>query len=203
MNQYQAADDAWNESLDGNPAADASSGSMKYLLLRAFRGADRSTITQTWFEVDAAGFIHRNFQLDVHGLCYPNPRFSPEEIFNITKLPLEKVQRAPNINFIDEADFEKYWDVFKGARSFLTRVPNLNRICFGQCQGIDVCWSPDGQEPGGFGEESGEWIRVPGFERLLVAENEEDESAEKVYRLIFLGRPIVWWNIDGEYIGES
>jgi len=204
MDCHQAAEESWDESLDNEfTSADTDSG-MRYLILRAFRNADRSTVTQTWFEIDEAGFIHRNWQLDVHGLCYPKPRFSPEEIFNMTKLPLDKIKSAKNANLIDEADFEKAWDNFKDSRSFLKRVPNRNRICFGQCDGISLCWAPDGQEPGGFGEGDGEWIRVPGFERMLVQiKNDEDESGEKVYRHIFLEKPIVWWNIDGEYLGES
>ena len=180
----------------GTPEIDNDTA-MRYIILRSYVG--NGAVIKDWYELDEDGYIHRNFQIGTQDRMLVGARFSPETIFHNACLEVEHLRGRPNVDFIDEAQFENYWDGFRDERPFIKRVPNHLRFCYGQCGKDIICWVPDGQSPD---EEGEDWARVPGFERLLVRMKDED-AGERIYRSIFLEKTIDWWTVDGEPMGET
>lgn len=198
------AQTVWDSLFDVADVVSNTQDAMQYVILRSLSDQGTGGVVQNWFEIDDAGFVHRNFQIGVHGPIDGEGRakFTPEDLFHATQVSVDHMKGHPDARFISEARFEDYWNGFRDVRPFIERLPQLREISYGECDGIMLCWVPDGRIAPPF--TGGEWVRVPGFERLLVQmKDEDDDSPDRLYRQIFLEREIEWWNEDGEPIGKS
>jgi len=199
-----AAQEVWVNLFDVKDVVSDNEDSMRYVILRSLDDHDNGGVVQNWLEVDEEGFVHRNFQV---GICGPiegdgRPKFTPEDLLHTSQVSVDHMRGSPDARFIGEARFEHYWNGFRNARPFIDRLLLHTEISYGECEGIMLCWAPDGCIAEPF--TGGEWVRVPGFERLLVQmKNSDDDAPERIYRYIFLEREISWWNEDGEPIGKS
>lgn len=194
------ASEAWNALFDADDVVGDNRSGMQYVILRSMSDQQNGGIVQSWFEVDEEGFVHRHFEVGICGPVDPEPKFTPEDVLHAAEVQIGHMRGHPDARFISEDHFEYYWHGFRDRRSFIERVPNRYKPAYGQYGEDFVCWIPNGYKATSLA--GGDWVIVPGFERLLV-QLRDDNAPERIVRAIFLGRKIEWWNEDGEPLGES
>ncbi len=154
---------------------------MRYI--RMYKGSEDGAPGVTLYEIDSAGWVHRQLQVHTEGV-----RFSPEDILLRRPVSVGYMAMHPDAEEIDADEFELHWAEFDHRRGFRERLPNPWRAWQGQLflagQVHELRWLPSGAptEP--------DWIRVPGFVRLWI--RGRDTDAWTTQRELFLGTQIVW-----------
>jgi len=154
---------------------------MRYI--RMYKGNEEGAPGVTLYEIDAAGWVHRQLQVHADGV-----RFSPEDILLRRPVSVGYMADHPDAEEIGAEEFELHWAEFDHRRRFRERVPNPWRAWQGRMRRGDqireLRWIPSGAHPG-----EG-WLRVPGFVRLYVYGDAEQAWATQ--RELFLERDIEW-----------
>ncbi|MFO7563558.1 MAG: hypothetical protein R6X02_13005 [Enhygromyxa sp.] len=154
---------------------------MRYI--RMYKGNEDGAPGVTLYEIDAAGWVHRQLQVHADGV-----RFSPEDILLRRPVSVGYMAEHPDAEEIAAEEFELHWAEFDHRRRFRDRVPNPWQAWRGRMSCGDelreLQWSPSGAHPG-----EG-WLRVPGFVRLYVYG--DAEVAWATQRELFLERDIEW-----------
>ncbi len=160
---------------------------MRYI--RMYKGTEDGAPGVTLYEIDAAGWVHRQLQVHADGV-----RFSPEDILLRRPVNVGYMADHPDAEEIGGEEFELHWAEFDHRRRFRERVPNpwsawRGRMPAGE-RVRELRWSPSGAHPG-----EG-WLRVPGFVRLYVYGDANEAWAAQ--RELFLEREIEWAPLAGE-----
>ncbi|MEE9382378.1 MAG: hypothetical protein V3V08_03075 [Nannocystaceae bacterium] len=153
---------------------------MRYI--RMYMGGEDGEPGLTLYEIDSAGWVHRQVQIHAEG-----SRFSPEDILMRRAVSTDYMATHPTAEEIDAEIFEDLWGEVSDCRGFRDRLPNPELPWEGWLEQLDgareVRWSPDAQ-PGS------EWSRVPGFVKLYV--RGDTHASWATQRAVFLDRPIHW-----------
>lgn len=154
---------------------------MRYI--RMYKGNEDGAPGVTLYEIDAAGWVHRQLQVHADGV-----RFSPEDILLRRPVSVGYMAEHPDAEEIGAEEFELHWAEFDHRRRFRERVPNPWRAWQGRMRCgeklRELRWIPSGAHPG-----EG-WLRVPGFLRLYVYGDADQAWATQ--RELFLERDIEW-----------
>lgn len=154
---------------------------MRYI--RMYKGTEDGAPGVTLYEIDAAGWVHRQLQVHADGV-----RFSPEDILLRRPVSVAYMADHPDAEEIAAEEFELHWAEFDHRRRFRKRVPNPWTAWQGRMHGgeqaRELRWIPSGAHPG-----EG-WLRVPGFLRLFVYGKADEAWATQ--RELFLERAIEW-----------
>jgi hypothetical protein len=154
---------------------------MRYI--RMYKGNEDGAPGVTLYEIDAAGWVHRQLQVHADGV-----RFSPEDILLRRPVSVGYMAEHPDAEEIGAEEFELHWAEFDHRRRFRERVPNPWSAWQGRMRCNErvreLRWIPSGAHPG-----EG-WLRVPGFLRLYVYG--DVDVAWATQRELFLERDIEW-----------
>lgn len=154
---------------------------MRYI--RMYKGSEDGSPGVTLYEVDAAGWVHRQLQVHAEGV-----RFSPEDILLRRPVSVSYMANHPDAEEISAEEFELHWAEFDHRRRFRSSIPNPWRPWRGRMAIADelqeLRWIPSGSHPG-----QG-WFRVPGFLRLYV--HGDEQVAWSTQRELFLERDVEW-----------
>lgn len=157
--------------------------SLVYLRVTIASGDDEPTMTL--YEVDAAGWVYRQFQLRGDKV-----RFAPEDILMCRPVNLRAMTAHPCTDIVEPEEFELLWNEVARERPFSARVPDPRMTWEGETlSGVRMRWHPHGPVDEG-------WSEVPGFLHLFV--HGDEHAARRGCSEVFLERPIQWRAVAGQ-----
>lgn len=150
--------------------------------LRIYLGGEHGEPGISLYEIDAAGWVHRQVQIQPDAT-----RFAPEDVLICRPVRMSAIVRHPFAEEIDAEAFEHLWSEVAPTRTFLATIPDPARAWMGrvEAQGSSYTlhWLPDANAPWGY-------ARVPGFDALFVLGS--DKTARQVAAAVFLGAAVAW-----------
>lgn len=152
--------------------------------IRMYLGGESGEPGLTLYEIDEAGWVHRQVQIHAQG-----SRFAPEEILMQRPVNPGYMAAHPAAEEISREEFERLWLEVEACRSFRDRLPDPDQSWEGWIDhasgALRILWEPEGHPP------QGQWARVPGFDTLYHAQC-DDVGVRHIQRSLFLERPIYW-----------
>ncbi len=151
-------------------------------------GDDEDELSMTCYEIDGAGWVHRQFQLRGD-----RTSFAPEDILMCQPVNLPAMRVHPCTEEMAAADFELLWGELSGERSFAARLPDARVPWEGNVEyggrSLRLRWLPTSAPTRG-------WTEVPGFIDLFAEGTHRD--ARLACAALFLERPIQWCALAGD-----
>lgn len=151
--------------------------------IRMYLGGESGEPGLTLYEIDDAGWVHRQVQIHAGG-----SRFAPEEILMQRPVNPDYMASHPSAEEIDEGEFERLWSEIEACRSFRDRLPDPEQSWEGWVDhpegALRILWGPPGTPC------PPSWSKVPGFDSLFCDAGLED--TRHIQRWLFLERPIYW-----------